>query len=451
MGTAAAGREGWTRQPVGSAAADPPEPSRPALLSATLASLNVYNFRVYAAGQLMSVSGVWMQRVAQDWLVLTLTRSPAEVGVTTLLQFAPTVLIGPLGGLAADRYPIRRLLLCTNAGMALCSGLLAAITLAHRVQAWQVWIIAFALGTVGAVDMPARQSFVNDMVGTARLRNAISLNSAILQVGALIGPAISGLLISAVGAGYSFAINAVCYAGPIVALLRMRAGELNSRPARQALAEPVRAQLRQGLSYSARHPEILWPTVLVGAFGMLISSLPVTNAALARLVFHAGSTGYGVLSSCAAVGAVLGALRAASRQQVALRTIVTSAAVLSGLYVVASVAPGMIGYAIAVAAIGAGTTTVVTAANTAVQLAAPDEIRGRVMGLYLLVFLGSGALGGPFIGTVDQLFGARAGLLAGGLVTGAITAVVAAALARRARPRAATETGPRTCPANLRG
>jgi MFS family permease len=170
---------------------------------------------------------------------------------------------------------------------------------------------------------------------------------------------------------------------------------------------------------------------------MMISSLPVTNAALARLVFHAGSTGYGVLSSCAAVGAVLGALRAASRQHVTLRAIVTSAAVLSGLYVVASVAPGMIGYGIAVAAIGGGTTTVVTAANTAVQLAASDEIRGRVMGLYMLVFLGSGALGGPFIGSVDQLLGPRAGLLVGGLVTGAITAVVAAALARPPRPRPA--------------
>ena len=414
---------------------------RPAPLRAALTSLRVYNFRLYAVGQLVSVSGVWMQRVAQDWLVLTLTRSPAEVGVTTLLQFAPTVLIGPLGGLAADRYPIRRLLLCTNAGMALCSGLLAAITLAHRVQAWHVWVIAFALGMVSAVDMPARQSFVNDLVGTTRLRNAISLNSATLQVGALIGPAISGLLISAVGAGYSFAINALCYAGPTVALLRMRAGELNSRPPRPAVPEPVRAQLRQGLSYSARHREILWPTVLVGAFGMMISSLPVTNAALARLVFHAGSTGYGVLSSCAAVGAVLGALRAASRQHVALRGIVTSAAVLSGLYVLASVAPGMVGYAIAVAAIGAGTTTVVTAANTAVQLAAADEIRGRVMGLYMLVFLGSAALGGPFIGSVDQLLGPRAGLLIGGLVTGAITAIVAAAVARRAGPRTAAAAG----------
>jgi MFS family permease len=421
------------------------------VLGVALASLRVYNFRLYAAGQLMSVCGVWMQRVAQDWLVLTLTRSPAEVGVTTLLQFAPTVLIGPLGGVAADRYPIRRLLLCTNVGMALCSGLLAAITLANRVQAWHVWLIAFALGLVSALDMPARQSFVNDMVGTARLRNAISLNSAILQVGALVGPAISGLLISAVGAGYSFAINALCYAGPIVALLRMHAGELNIRPSRPAEPEPVRAQLRQGLSYSVRHPEILWPTVLVGAFGMMISSLPVTNAALARLVFHAGSTGYGVLSSCAAVGAVLGALRAASRQHLALRAIVISAAVLSGLYVVASVAPGMIGYAIAVAAIGAGTTTVVTAANTAVQLAAADEIRGRVMGLYMLVFLGSGALGGPFIGGVDQLLGPRAGLLVGGLVTGAITAIVAVALSRPTRPRAAAGFGSTRFPANLRG
>jgi MFS family permease len=432
---------------VASPAGDLSASDRSGLLRSALASLHVHNFRLYAAGQLMSVTGVWMQRVAQDWLVLTLTRSPAEVGVTTLLQFAPTVLIGPLGGLAADRYPIRRLLLCTNAGMALCSGLLAAITLAHRVQAWHVWVIAFALGSVSAVDMPARQSFVNDMVGATRLRNAISLNSAILQLGALVGPAISGLLISAVGAGYSFAINALCYAGPMVALLRMRTGELNSRPPRLTVPEPVRAQLRQGLSYSSRHPEILWPTVLVGAFGMMISSLPVTNAALARLVFHAGSTGYGVLSSCAAVGAVLGALRAASRQHVALRAIVTAAAALSGLYVVASVAPGMIGYAIAVAAIGAGTTTVVTAANTAVQLAAADEIRGRVMGLYLLVFLGGGALGGPFIGTVDQLFGPRAGLLAGGLVTGAITAVVAAALARNSRPRPATAVGNMRIPA----
>jgi MFS family permease len=411
----------------------------------TFGSLRNRNFRLFASGQIVSNTGAWVQRIAQDWLVLSLTGNATAVGFTTGLQFLPTLLFGLLGGLIADRYPKRRVLLATQVGMASMAAVLAVLTLTHRVAAWHVYLVAFGLGTVTAIDNPARQAFANEMVGPDRLRNAISINSSVFQLAALIGPAISGLLIDAVGAGYAFAANAVGYLAPIVALLRIREDELvktaNTGSAGVRIADAVR--------YLADRPHMLWPTVLAGVFGLFTTNLPVTLAAFARSVFHSGPAGYGLLSSVVAIGSLTGALVSARRRQTRLRGLAATCLVLAALEMTAAAAPNQWSFCIVIAGVGTGTLLLLTAANSMVQLGATDAIRGRVMGLYLLVFIGSGALGGPLVGSVDQRLGPQAGMLLAGAVPAAATLVIAVNLARRQR---LARTRPRlACPSTVDG
>lgn len=341
------------------------------------------------------------------------------------------MLFALLGGLLADRYPKRRLLLCTQVGMAFMAALLAVLTLSHQVQVWHVYLIAFGLGTVVSVDNPTRQSFVNEMVGPDQLRNAISINASVFQLGALIGPAISGVLINAVGPGYAFTVNALSYGASLTALLLMRPSELNAPLGDDA--DGVR--LRDGLRYAAGHPEVLWPTVLAGVFGMFTINLPVTLAAYAKDVFQSGPGGYGLLSSVVAIGSLTGALISARRTRTRLRGLFAIAGVLATLDLIAAVAPSEATYCAVLVALGAATLLFLTAANSTVQLAAGDAIRGRVMGLYLLVFIGSGAVGGPVIGWFDEHLGPRSGMLLAGTIPGVVAAVAALKLARDQRVR----------------
>jgi len=407
----------------------PPADHSPSV--STFSSLRTRNFRLFASGQLVSNTGTWVQRIAQDWLVLTITGSTTAVGITTALQFLPTLMFGLTGGAIADRYPKRRILLATQVGMASMATALAILTLSHQVQVWHVYLIAFGLGTVAAVDNPTRQSFANEMVGPDQLRNAVSINASVFQLGALIGPAISGLLINAVGSGYAFAINALSYSASTAALLLMRDHELNRVP-RSAVGRP---RVRDGLRYVASRPDTLWPTVLVGVFGVFTINLPVTLAAYAKSVYHSGASGYGLLSSVVALGSVIGALISAGRTRTRLRALVAIAATLATLYVVAALAPGEWSYCLVLVALGAASLLFLTSANSTVQLAAGDSIRGRVMGVYLLVFIGSGAVGGPLIGWLDEHLGPRTGMLISGLVPAVATALVAMKLARLAHVR----------------
>jgi MFS family permease len=399
--------------------------SRAATQTSTFSSLRTRNFRLFASGQLVSYTGMWVQRIAQDWLVLSITGSPTAVGITTALQFLPTLLFGLIGGAIADRYPKRRVLLATQVGMSAMAAALAVLTLSHQVQVWHVFLIAFGLGTVTAVENPTRQSFVNEMVGPEQLRNAISINASVFQLGAMIGPAISGVLINAVGSGYAFTINALSYTASTTALLLMRERELNGPPSAAARG----ARLRDGLRYVARHRDVLWPTVLAGVFGMFCINLPVTLAAYAKNVFHSGASGYGMLSSVVAFGSLTGALISARRPDTRLRTLVTIAGTLAGVQMMAALAPGEWSYCIALLAVGAVTLLFLTAANSTVQLAADDSIRGRVMGVYLLVFIGSGALGGPLLGWFDENLGPRTGMLLSGAIPAVATVLVALKLA----------------------
>ena len=389
-------------------------------------SLRTRNFRLFATGQLFSNTGTWVQRIAQDWLVLSLTGSATAVGVTTALQFLPTLLFGLFGGLIADRYPKRAVLLVTQSALAVIAGVLAGLTLAHVVAPWQVYLVAFTLGLVTAVDNPTRQSFANEMVGPAQLSNAISINSSVFQLGGLIGPAISGALISAVGPGYSFAINAVSYVAPLAALLRMRPAEL--RTVEWDSDGP--GQLRDGLRWAVTEPQVLWPTVLAGVFGLFSANLPVTLAAYAHSVFHSGPRGYGLLSATVAAGSVAGALVCARLPRPRLRTLLAYGAVLAILEIVSAAVPGQLGFAVVLIPIGACTLLLLTSTNSVVQTAADDSIRGRVMGIYLLVFIGGAAAGGPLLGLVDEHAGPRAGMLLAGAVPAVATALIAAKLTR---------------------
>jgi MFS family permease len=390
------------------------------------ASFRTRNYRLFASGQLVSNTGAWVQRIAQDWLVLTITGSATAVGITTALQFLPTLLLGMYGGAIADRYNKRKVLLATNICMSLLAAALAVLVLGGVVAAWHVFAIAFVLGVVTAIDNPARQSFVNEMVGPEQLRNAISLNASIFQLGALVGPAVSGYLITAVGAGYAFAINAVSYLAAISALLRIDDALLHRTGASAAAS----VRVSDGARFARHHPEVLWPMVLVGTFGLFSINLPVTLAAYAKTVFHSGASGYGLLSSAVALGSVAGALMSARRQRTRLRALTGLGACACLLLLLASTTDAEWPYIGVLVTVGAATLLFLTSANSTVQLAADDGVRGRVMGLYLLVFIGSGAIGGPLVGAIDQHFGPRTGMLLAGLVPGIAMALVAAKLSR---------------------
>ncbi len=390
-------------------------------------SLRTRNFRLFATGQLFSNTGTWVQRIAQDWLVLSLTGSATAVGVTTALQFLPTLLFGLFGGMIADRYPKRGVLLVTQSALAAIAGVLAVLTLTHVVAAWHVYVVAFALGLVTAVDNPTRQSFANEMVGPAQLSNAISINSSVFQLGGLIGPAISGVLISAVGPGYSFAINAASFAAPLTALLMMRPAELRTV---EWDRDGAGSGLRDGLRYAVTEPHVLWPTVLAGVFGLFTCNLPVTLASFAHSVFHSGPSGYGLLSATVAIGSVAGALVCARLARPRLRMLLAYGLVLAALDIVSAMVPGQVSFAVLLVPIGGCTLLLLTSTNSVVQTAAGDTIRGRIMGIYLLVFIGSAALGGPLLGLVDEHAGPRTGMFLAGAVPAVATVLIGAKLAR---------------------
>jgi len=399
---------------------------------ATFASLGDRNFRLFLGGLFVSGTGVWMQRIAQDWLVLTLTDSPTAVGLTTAFQFLPTLLLGLHAGVLADRLPKRRVLQATQGAMALLAAVLAALTLTGAVQAWHVYVLATALGAVAAVDNPVRQAFVTEIVGVAQVRSAISMVSSTFQIGALVGPLMGGLLVGLVGPGWAFLLNALSYLGPLTALAMIRLPVQHSSNAGQQTG----TGLQDGLRYALSHPTVLWPTVMVGTFGFFTVSLPVTLAAFAKNEFGSGALGAGILNGAAAAGALCGALVSARRRNpLRLRTIAAAAGLLAAAQVIASFGTSQAALTMLVVLVGAANLGFLTSAQSLVQLTVPEHLRGRVVAIYLLAFLGCGAIGGPVVGFVDETFGARYGLLLAGLVPALVVAAVARHLADQASVR----------------
>ncbi|MFD7505749.1 MFS transporter [Streptomyces sp. NPDC059850] len=389
-------------------------------------SLRVRNYRLFATGAVISNTGTWMSRIAQDWLVLSLTGSSTAVGITTALQFLPMLLFGLYGGVIADRYPRRKLLLFTQAALGLCGLALAALTLSGHVQVWHVYLIAFLLGLVTVVDNPTRQVFVNEMVGPRDLRNAVSLNSANFQSARLIGPAVAGVLITAVGSGWAFLINGLSFGAPLIGLLLMRTGEMH--PVKRA--PRGKGQLREGLAYVGSRPDLLWPIVLVGFIGTFGFNFPIWLSAFADDVFHAGPGTYGLLNTLIAAGSVTGALLAARRVTTRRRLLVGAALLFGVLEMAAAVTPFFWLFAALMVPVGIFSLTFNVTANSSVQLATDPEMRGRVMSLFMMVFVGGTPIGGPLIGWVTDTWGARVGFAVGGLISAIAAVVVGLALAR---------------------
>lgn len=389
-------------------------------------SLKNRNYRLFAAGQVVSNTGTWMQRIAQDWLVLTLTGSASAVGITVALQFLPMLLFGLYGGVLADRLPKRPLLLATQVAMAITGLALAALTLSGEVQVWHVYVTAFALGLVTVIDNPARQTFVADMVGPDQLANAVSLNSANFQSARLVGPAVAGVLITAVGSGYAFLFNGLSFIAPIVALLLMRTSELH----RSIRTPRGKGQLREGLRYVSAHPELIWPIVLVGFVGTFGFNFPIWLSAFVDDVYDAGASTYGLLNTLMAVGSLVGALLAARRGTSRLRLLVGAAVIFGILEVVAAFAPHFWIFAALLVLIGMFGLTVNVTANSTVQMASDPAVRGRVMSLYMMVFVGGTPLGAPVFGWITDVYGPRIGFAAGGVLSFAGALLVGLMLAR---------------------
>ncbi|MEU3985534.1 MFS transporter [Streptomyces sp. NPDC026672] len=389
-------------------------------------SLRIRNYRLFFAGQVVSNTGTWMQRIAQDWLVLSLTGSSTAVGVTTALQFLPMLLFGLYGGVLVDRLPKRPTLLVTQTAMAVTGLLLAALTLTGHVQVWHVYVAAFATGLATVVDNPARQSFVSEMVGPAQLQNAVSLNSANFQSARLVGPAVAGVLITGVGTGWAFLFNGLSFVAPITGLLLMRARELHVVDR----APRGKGQLREGLRYVAGRPDLIWPIVLVGFIGTFGFNFAVWLSAYADDVFHAGAGAYSLFNTMMAVGSLIGALLAARRGTARLRVLIAAAVAFGALEVVTAFAPSYWLFALLMVPIGiCGMTTNVTA-NTSVQMTTDPAMRGRVMSLFMMVFMGGTPLGAPIVGWVTDAWGPQVGFVLGGAVSAAAAAVVGLVLVR---------------------
>jgi MFS family permease len=376
--------------------------------SGTFRSLRQFNYRVWAAGAIVSNVGTWMQRVAQDWVVLTeLTeRSASAVGVVMALQFGPQVLLLPLTGFAADHLDRRKLLLATQASMGILALVLGWLILAGQAALWQVDLLAFLQGCVAAFDAPARQTFVSELVGEADLANAVALNSTSFNAARMIGPAVAGVLIAAVGSGWVFLINAASFGAVLVSLTILRRNELH--PVQRAVWS--RGSLLEGLRYAWNRPDlkaVFLMLFLVGTFGL---NFPIYISTMAVTVFHLGAGRYGLLTSTMAIGSVIGALLAARRPKPYLGLLVAAAIGFGAGCAAAAFAPNYLVFAVILIAIGGAAQTLTTSSNSLVQLSTEPRMRGRIIAIFLAIVLGGTPIGAPIVGWVADRVGPRWGL-----------------------------------------
>ena len=388
-------------------------------MSPTFRSLRNHNYRLYATGGVVSNTGTWMQRVAQDWLVVLLAHNDGvALGITTGLQFLPALLLSPYAGLVADRMPKLRLLKITQSVMAVTALLLGALAVTGTVQVWHVFVLALVFGVGSAFDAPARQSFVSEMVGPDDLSNAVGLNSASFNAARLAGPAIAGLLIGLFGGGveatgWVIVINGFSYGAVLLALRAMVPADLHT-PEREPRHK---GQIRDAIRYLRGRPDLMLILCVVGFAGTFGLNFQMTSALMATQVFHKGATEYGLLGSIMAIGSLTGALMAARRTRIRLRLVVGAALAFGVVEIAAGLMPSYAAYALIVPLLGFTALTMITAANTTMQLATAPALRGRVMALYLMVFMGGTPIGSPFIGWLGEQFGARWTLIAGGGLT----------------------------------
>jgi MFS family permease len=392
-----------------------------------------HNYRIYLTGSFVSNIGTWMQRVAQDWLVLELSGgSGVALGVTTGLQFLPMLLLSPYGGLIADRFDKRQVLKVTQLWLALCAATLGILAITGIAETWHVYLLALLFGVGTAFDNPARQAFVPEVVGAEHLPNAIGLNSAAFHAARIVGPAVAGLVIAAVGSGWAILGNGVTYAAFIAGLILIDARRLKTSPR----VERAKRQIRDSLSYVRRRSDlvlVLSIVFFVGTFGM---NFQMTSALMAQQEFHRGAEQYGILGTFMAVGSLGGALLAARRRQTpSAAFLVIMAAVFGAVEVVAGLMPTYWTYAAVLPVLGLAALLTLTAANASVQLRVDPAQRGRVMALYMMLLLGGTPIGAPLLGWIGEAFGARWTLIGGGALT--IVGVILSVLLVRRRSRKA--------------
>ncbi|HEY4280993.1 MAG TPA: MFS transporter [Conexibacter sp.] len=392
----------------------------------TFAAFAVPNYRTYISGQAISLVGTWMQMTAQSWLVITLTHSSTKLGIIVALQTLPVLLLAPYGGVIADRVDKRRLMVILQSAMGVQALVLGLLTVTGTVQLWQIAVLASLLGLNNAFENPARQSFVLEMVGPAHLRNAVTLNSVLVNVGRAVGPAIGGILIATVGVGACFLVNAASFVAVVSSLMRLDRSQLRpSTPAPRA-----KGQLREGLAYVVRTPQLGIPLLMMGITGMLAYEFQVTLPVMAKQALHSGAAGYGFMTAAMGVGAVIGGLVVAARGQTGIKPLIIAATAFGAAITVAAVAPSLAVELIALGLVGWASIAFMSTGNATLQLNADPSMRGRVMSLWFVAFQGSTPIGGPLVGWLMAALGARAGLGIGAITCFAVVGLALIAFRR---------------------
>jgi MFS family permease len=400
-----------------------------ALRRQTFAALGNPNYRRWFGGQSISLAGTWMQMIAQSWLVLELTGSGTAIGLVIALQTLPTLLLGPYAGVLADRLDKRRLMIGLQATMGLLALALGLLTITGAVSLRQVYLLALLLGLANCFENPARQAFVLEMVGPDDLRNAVSLNSVLVNTARAVGPAIAGLVIAAGGIGLCFLLNAASFVAVVASLIRMDVAAL--RPSVPAPRAP--GQLREGLAYVRATPALAVPLLMMTLVGCLAYEFQVVLPVVASETFAGDARSYGFLTAAMGVGAVAGGLWVAARGRTGLGALTGAAAAFGVALTAAALAPNLVVALVAMGLVGVTSVAFLSMSNSTLQLASQPHMRGRVMALWAVAFLGSTPIGGPIAGAVSEHFGGRAGL-----ALGAAACLVAVLLGIWAARRAAS-------------
>jgi MFS family permease len=399
----------------------------------TFAALSVPNYRRYYGGQAISLIGTWMQMTAQAWLVLSLTHSSTELGVIIALQTLPVLLLAPYGGVIADRVDKRKMMIGLQTAMGVQALILGVLTVTGAVRVWQIGLLAVLLGLNNAFENPSRQSFMLEMVGPDHLRNAVSLNSVLVNGARTLGPAVAGILIATVGEGVCFLINAASFVAVVASLVTMDLSALEpTEPTPRA-----KGQLREGLRYVRRTPELAIPLLMMAAVGCLTYEFQVSLPVMASRGLHVGASGFGFMTAAMGVGAVIGGLLVAARGKTGMRPLVLAASAFGVAMTFATIAPTLAIELLALAFVGGASISFMASGNSTLQLAAAPEMRGRVMALWFVAFQGSTPIGGPIVGVTMAVLGARAGLGLGAITCFVVALAGALALRRPAVARTA--------------
>ncbi|MGO9497040.1 MAG: MFS transporter [Solirubrobacteraceae bacterium] len=404
----------------------------------TFAALSVPNFRRYYSGQAISLIGTWMQMTAQAWLVLSLTHSSTTLGIIVAFQTLPVLLLGPYGGVVADRVDKLKLMIALQSAMGVQALILGVLTVTGVVHVWEIAVLAALLGLNNAFENPARQSFMLEMVGPEHLRNAVSLNSVLVNTARVIGPAVAGILIATVGEGPCFLVNAASFVAVVASLATMNHAALE----RITPTPRARGQLREGLRYVRSTPELAVPLMMMAAVGCLTYEFQVTLPVMASRGLHAGSAGFGFMTAAMGLGAVLGGLLVAARGKTGVRPLVVAATGFGIALTFATLAPSLALELVALVFVGWASISFMSMGNSTLQLTADPAMRGRVMSLWFVSFQGSTPIGGPLVGWLMAFIGARAGLGLGAVTCFVVALAGLVALRGLPRRRQARRTRP---------